>query len=81
MSIKIDKNKREICISLNKKFYDTKAVKESLADFKGICEGKIKEDRCLINIILKPKEKNMLNIIGYEFCNYALGLMKNKMLV
>jgi len=81
MSIKIDKNKREICISLNKKFYDTKAVKESLADFKEVCEGKIKEDKYAINIVLKPKEKDMLSVLGYEFCNYALGLMKNKMLV
>lgn len=81
MVIKIDKNKNEVFISLNKKFYDTKAVKESLVDFKGVCEGKIKNDKCVINIILKPKEKNMLNIIGHEFCNYTLGLMKNKLLV
>ena len=81
MSIIINKEKSEICILLNKRLYNQNAIKDSLLDFKEISEGEIKEDRENWLIVLKPKEENILDTIGYEFCNYVLGLMKNKMIV
>ena len=82
MTIKVDKKKGEICISLNKKFYEIKIIKNSLADFKEVCKGKIKkhEGKDII-IMLKPLEIKMTDCLGHEFCNYALGLMKNKIIV
>jgi len=68
-----------IKIKLNKQFYDITAVRESLKDFKGACTGKIANKKS-IEIILKPKDKP-INALGHEFCNYVLGLMKNKTLV
>lgn len=76
--IEIKEKKIKIC--LNKQFYDLAAVKESLKDFKEVCTGKITEKKH-IEITLNPKDINFNNIIGYEFCNYVLGLMKNKSLV
>jgi len=76
----ITTKKEQIFITLNKKFYDLSAVKESLEDFKEVCTSIIKNNENL-EIILKPKDRELMNILGYEFCNYVLGLMKNKTLV
>lgn len=76
----IELSGNKIKISLNKQFYGIKAVKESLRDFNQVCTGKITNKK-FIEIILKPKDKSLKNILGHEFCNYVLGLMKNKTLV
>ena len=64
-------------ISLNNKFYEKSAVKEAIADFKEVCNAKIIDDS--IEVEIDPKEK--IENIEEEFCNYVLGLMKNKTLV
>ena len=70
----------EIMIKLNKQFYDLGVVKESIKDFNEVCIGKIKNKE-RIEVTLKPKDKSILNILGNEFYNYVLGLMKNKTIV
>jgi len=79
--MKINREENEISIFLSSKLYDLQIIKEVLADFKEVCEGHIEESNLRIKIVLKPKEKDILDVIGYEFCNYVLGLMKNKLLV
>ena len=64
-------------LRLNNKFYNEKAVKEALNDFKDICKGKILNNR--MEIELEPKEE--IKQLKEEFSNYVLGLMKNKGLV
>jgi len=82
MTVKVDKQKNEICIFLNKDFYNMKVVKDALEDFKEVCNGKIKDDeKNKIKVILKPYKTLEINILGYEFCNYSLGLMKNYLIV
>ena len=64
-------------IKLNKDFYNKGAIEEAMDDFKEVCKGKIiNED---IEIELQPKEKT--KNLKQEFCNYVLGLMKNKTMV
>ena len=64
-------------IKLNNKFYNKKEVQEALNDFKAVCGGRILNK--IMEVELNPKD----NIKGLqeEFCNYVLGLMKNKILV
>ncbi|MAG50268.1 hypothetical protein CL621_01345 [archaeon] len=70
----------KIAFSLNEKFYKKEAIKESLKDFKEVCEGKIERDeQGNFKIILIPKEET--EKLKEEFCNYVLGLMKNELLV
>lgn len=76
----IEIKQNEVNINLNKKFYEISVVRESLKDFSQVCSGKIRNKKD-IHIILKPKDKSLTNILGNEFCNYVLGLMKNKTLV
>jgi hypothetical protein len=62
---------------LNKKFYNIEAVKESLNDFKEVCNGKILNENIEVELIPKEEIANLEK----EFCNYVLGLMKNKSMV
>ena len=74
----VSKQKDEkIRVKLNRKFYDKSVIREALKDFTRVCYGKILNNN--IEIELKPKVK-IANIKG-EFCNYVLGLMKNKNLI
>ncbi len=72
--IKVNKEKNEVVLSFNEKFYDRKFIDEAVEEFKEICD--ITKDNNLIS--LKPKEKIDLDILGYEFYNYVLGLIKNR---
>ena len=83
MEIAINEEKGEISISFNEKFYDLKSIKYSLLDYKDVCKWKLlkNQDKKIIRVILYPKEKGFTNLIGYEFCNYLLALMKYKSLV
>lgn len=64
-------------IKLNKEFYDEESIGEALRDFDGVCEGRIIDDS--IEVELEPKEE--VEQLKEEFCNYVLGLMKNRTLV
>ena len=64
-------------VKLNNKFYNKEAIKKAIDDFEGVCDGKILNNS--IEIQLNPKED--IQEIKEEFCNYVLGLMKNKILI
>ncbi|MBW2979898.1 HxsD-like protein [Candidatus Woesearchaeota archaeon] len=76
----IDIENKGIRIRLNKQFYDINVVRESLKDFKRVCSGKVANKKA-IEVMLKPKEQSLKGVLGHEFCNYVLGLMKNKTLI
>lgn len=93
---KIENNKEIIKILLNKQFYSIDAVKEAIIDFEDICIGRIIDDTALadgtIAVELEPKQETESNHgtgqnmetyaqLEGEFCNYVLGLMKNKALI
>ncbi len=61
-------------LKLNNKFYDKRIVEKSLKDFREVCDGKVLNDD--IEVELKPKER--VDNLEEEFCNYVLGMMKNK---
>jgi hypothetical protein len=71
MGIKIKKN--EVQVSLNESIYSDDAIEQAIIDYEDVCEINKKDDR----LVLIPKEKIELDILGYEFSNYVLGLMKN----
>ncbi|MBU4204938.1 HxsD-like protein [Patescibacteria group bacterium] len=82
IKMEINREKNEIFILLNKHFYNIESISNALEDFKDICCGELSDaGKDYIQIILKLKDKSMIEILGYEFCNYSLGLMKNKLLV
>jgi len=62
---------------LNKKFYNIEIVEEAFKDFKKVCKGRILNDKIEIELCPKGDIKQLKE----EFCNYVLGLMKNKTLI
>ena len=78
----VDLKEDEIIVNFNKKFYNEEAIIEALIDFEDVSEWNIgNDDEDTMEIKLKPKDKKIISVLGYEFCNYVLGLMKNKSLV
>lgn len=65
-------------IFLNNRLYSMEAVKEAAEDFNEICECDIISDK--IEIELVPKT-DVSEPVDKEFCNYVLGLMKNRELI
>jgi len=70
--IKISKN--EVLVNFNTQFYNEESIKQAVVDFKGICDAEEKDK----GILLKPKKNKDLDLLGYEFYNHVLGLMKNQ---
>jgi hypothetical protein len=64
-------------VRLNNKFYDAEVVEEAIRDFRGVCRGRIVNDK--IEVELEQEEE--ISTLADEFCNYVLGLMKNKTIV
>jgi len=73
--------KKENKITFKKSLYDLDSVKEALKDFEKVCENSITNKKKCIEVTLKAKNKGLENNLNNEFCNYVLGLMKNKALV
>jgi hypothetical protein len=72
--IRINQKKNEVLLAFNDKFYSQESIDKTITDFKDICHIiKTKE-----GILLKPKEKLDINVLGYEFYNYTLGMIKNR---
>jgi hypothetical protein len=68
----------KIYITFNSKFYKKEAIEAALKDFIEVCEGKILNNK--IDVELTPKQE-IKEPLKEEFCNYVLGMMKNKGLV
>jgi hypothetical protein len=71
--ISVDAQKKEVSLSFNTGLYSQNHIDQAIADYLDVCEI-FKVDETLV---LKPKDEKDLEIIGYEFYNYVLGLMKN----
>jgi len=63
-----------VIVDFNEQFYKKEFIKQAITDFKEICEIEKTEE----GLLLKPKKELNIDILGYEFYNYVLGLMKNQ---
>ena len=76
-----ENNQNRKIVSFNKKFYSIDAVEEAISDFSEICRASIiVNDDDKIVVELDPKHE-LEAPLKEEFCNYVLGLLKNKGLV
>lgn len=74
---KIKNKTQTVRFRLNESFYDKTIIKEALDDFRNICKSKT---HSYIEIELTSKDKVDYDLED-EFCNYVLGLMKNKTII
>jgi len=77
--ISFDKNRKKVIVTMNKDFYNLDSVKKAAEAFKDAADISVSvKDKIIVSIM---PDENMIDIIGYEFCNYVLSLMKNEGLV
>ncbi|MBU0758328.1 MAG: HxsD-like protein [Nanoarchaeota archaeon] len=77
--MQIDKKNREVKIVLDTVFYGYGAILQAGKDYLEhawvFIDGDV-NDKVLVT--MKPKKDDLdVETIGYEFCNYVLGLMQN----
>jgi len=72
--IRIDKEKNLVNISLNNHLYNNSIINTAMKDFESVCE--VKRDNG--HIIIIPQNQKDIELLGYEFCNYMLGLINNQ---
>lgn len=75
-----DPNRGEVRLSFSSAFYGRGAIEQAGKDFSEACEVAIGyESEGEIRVVLKPHDDSAvgLDILGYEFCNYVLGLIQN----
>jgi len=72
--VKINLENSEIRVNFNEKIYGKMFIEKAAEDFSLVCEVKKSED----GLLLKTKDKEDLEILGYEFYNYVLGLVRNQ---
>lgn len=74
--INFTKNKAQI--QFNNTLYFPEVLEQAVDDFKKSCKIKFINEGLLSSVVIESKEKNTLKNVVYEFCNYALALMKDK---
>ena len=78
----ISEKNGEVTVILDTRFYPAKFILKASEDFTDnfwvFVDGNVK-DKMIVKI--KPKnnnDKNNLKNIGYDFCNYIIGVIKEK---
>ena len=73
-----DGTKGRYNIILNSRFYPEAAIREAIEDFSGICNATMSTGRDgMITVILEQEETTDAPLDD-EFCNYVLGISRNR---
>jgi len=82
-AVKIDREKYKFVIKFNSNIYSKKCIELALKDFKNFGCGRLEilGEEILVDFDVNKSHAGFLNDTAYEFCNYVLGLMKNKFYV
>lgn len=72
-TIKTNKKRSEVEIRINKDIYPSEAISSAAEAFKVVGTVKVND-----TVTIRPKDsKTNLRELGYEFCDYVLGLIGN----
>ena len=63
-------------IFFDKKFYNVKAIKNTIEAYRGTASFKIRTGKNIIKVEAGNIDKDVKNIFKDEFCNYVLSEMK-----
>ncbi|NOQ38035.1 hypothetical protein GQ472_04030 [archaeon] len=80
-SVQTDQDENIVKVKLNLDFYSVEDVLAATKDFFDLGQINMAVDDKNNNVIItiSPKDKaDRLETIGYEFCNYVLGMTKNR---
>ena len=72
--VEVDKKNNTAVLTFNKHFYPEEIVERAILDFRDACDASFQSGK----LILKPKGSEInAGILGYEFYNYLLALLKS----
>jgi len=60
-------------IKFSKRFYSSKAIKNSIQTYRGLAKFGIKTDKDGIKVKITNVDKDLRDILKDEFCNYVLS--------
>jgi hypothetical protein len=63
---------RKILINFNKKIYPLRAVKLAIKEYRNLANFSLRQKGNYIIVELKDIDKDVVEIIKDEFCNYVL---------
>jgi hypothetical protein len=67
---------KQMIIRFDKKFYDLRAIKNTIKAYQGLAELKVKTNRKSIELEAISIDKDIEGIFKDEFSNYVLSEMK-----
>lgn len=73
----VDEQNNQVNIKFSKSFYDSKSLNEALTDYSSVCKHTLSESEGYFEVSLMFATAEDIVLIGNEFCNYVLGVMKN----
>lgn len=71
--IVVDSKRNQVKLLFNPSFYQTQFIDKAIEDFSEICHMEKVDDV----LLLEPKVDIDIELLGYEFYNYVLCLIKN----
>jgi hypothetical protein len=70
----VDEERNLVILTFNSNFYPKELIENAVLDFKEICDLDFDGQK----LILEPKNGGInIHLLGYEFYNYLLGLIKS----
>lgn len=64
-------------ITFNRKFYNSKAIKNAIKAYQELADFKVEGNKKTIKVIVRNIDREIKEIIKDEFCNYVLAEMKH----
>ncbi|MFH0832593.1 MAG: hypothetical protein V1900_02665 [Candidatus Aenigmatarchaeota archaeon] len=75
--ITINKEDGSVTVIFDTRFYPSDCVFKASQDFSDVCFTSV-DGQDIMQVLLKPKTEEIdLYILGHEFYNYVLGIIKN----
>jgi len=68
---------KKITVKFNKNLYNFKAIKLAIKEYQSLANFNLDQKGNYIRVELKDIDKEVIQIIKDEFCNYVLFLMKS----
>jgi len=71
--VEVEEKNSTVTLTFNKNLYPQELIEQAISDFKDACEAAFQNEK----LVLRPKSDEIkADVLGYEFYNYLLGLIK-----
>ena len=78
-AVHVDRKLNAVIVRIQTGLYPRATIEAACRDYEPACSAHLTQEGALAVVELVPKTKDIpLDTLGYEFCNYLLGLLKTK---